>query len=240
MVSEKKRSRLRHKNGPKTKSMSKFDEFLEMEIGRGAPTAEEDLELERRLAKKLKVKKGKLTGPDDGINSLFEGFFSDLDPDDDMKYEPGEDLSMTVESPVPEKKKKQKRKHSKLQIEEGNTADEGGSEAQKKRKKKSKDSKPQIEDGNTAEEASTSEAGKKKKLKKKKVVEKETAEDDESAQVNETSEDNPAVSLSVKAKYVPPHLRATASAESEEIAQTRRRVRGLCLNFLLQLFSYHI
>ena len=45
------------------------------------------------------------------------------------------------------------------------------------------------------------------------------------------SEDKLVVSSSVKAKYVAPHLRATANAESEEIAQTHRRLRGMFLVF---------
>lgn len=228
MVSDKKKSRLRHQNGPKTKSRSKFQEFLELEMGSGTTTAEEDLELEMRLAKKLKVKKGKLTGPDDGMNTLFEGLFSDIDPDNGMNYESDEDLPVRAESPVPDKKKKQKRKQSKLPSEDGNTADEGSSEADKKRKH----SKLQNEEGNTANEASTSEAGKMKKQKrKKKVAEKETKEGEETKQGNEMSEDKPVVSSSVKAKYVAPHLRATANAESEEIAQTRHRLRGMFLVF---------
>ncbi|KAF3323521.1 nucleolar MIF4G domain-containing protein 1-like protein [Carex littledalei] len=162
------------------------------------------------------------------MNTLFEGLFSDIDPDNGMNYESDEDLPVRAESPVPDKKKKQKRKQSKLQSEDRNTADEGSSEADKKRKKKRKRSKLQNEEGNTANEASTSEAGKMKKQKrKKKVVEKETKEGEETKQGNEMSEDEPVVSSSVKAKYVAPHLRATANAESEEIAQTRRRVRGL-------------
>lgn len=248
MVSEKKRSRLRHRNGPKTKSKSKFDEFLEMEMGRGDPTAEEDLELERRLAKKLKVKKGKLTGPDDGINTLFQGLFSDIDLDNEINYQSDEDedLPVRAESPVPDKKKKkkQKRKHSKLQSEEGNTGDEGSTEAEKKRKKKRKQGQVQSEEGNIADEAKISETGKKKKEKrKKKVVERETTEGEETGQRNEKSEDKPVERSSVSAKYVAPHLRAIANAESEEIAQTRRRVRGMYLDFFFlftHFFSYHI
>ncbi|KAJ4808494.1 hypothetical protein LUZ62_021060 [Rhynchospora pubera] len=224
---KKKKARLgRHKDGQRTKSNSKFHEFLEMDMGRGATTAEEDLELERRLAKKLKVKKGKLTGPDDGINTLFEGLFSEIDPDHEMDYE--SDLLMTAESPMPDKKKKQKGKHSKLHAEEGGTDDEAGtSNADKKEKQKRKHNKVQS-GGNTNEEPNSSEDGKKKKQKKmKKAVEKETTEGEETKQENDISEDKPVLSSSVNTKYVPPHLRATANAESEEVTQTRRRVRGL-------------
>ncbi|KAL8109590.1 uncharacterized protein LOC141671887 [Apium graveolens] len=57
---------------------SKFEEFLEMDRKRDFVSAEEDMELEKKLAKKLKVKNGRLRGDDDEMNMLFEG------DDDDM------------------------------------------------------------------------------------------------------------------------------------------------------------
>lgn len=64
------KNRKREREG-KRKSKSNFQEYLEMEMG-GAVSREEDLEMERRLAKKLKMKKGKLGG-DDGMDDLFAG-----------------------------------------------------------------------------------------------------------------------------------------------------------------------
>ena len=80
----------------------------------------------------------------------------------------------------------------------------------------------------------------KKQKRKKKVVEKETKEGEETKQANEMSEDEPVVSSSVKAKYVAPHLRATANVESEEIAQMRRRVRGMFLVFFFCFFTFFL
>ncbi|KAF5937939.1 hypothetical protein HYC85_025445 [Camellia sinensis] len=65
--------------GLKKDSKSKFEEFLEMEIQQDVISAEEDCELEKKLAKKLRVKDGKLRGVDDGINMLFEGIPSVID-----------------------------------------------------------------------------------------------------------------------------------------------------------------
>ena len=65
----KKKKRKREAEG-KPKPKSNFQEYLEMEMG-GAVSMEEDLEMERKLEKKLKVKKGKLGGPDDGMDELF-------------------------------------------------------------------------------------------------------------------------------------------------------------------------
>lgn len=62
------------------KSTTKFSEYLEMEMGRDNNiSGEKDLILERKLAKKLKVKNGKLGGPDDDMSLLLEGIPSVLD-----------------------------------------------------------------------------------------------------------------------------------------------------------------
>lgn len=59
---------------------TKFEEYLDMEeIQRGVLSANEDIEVERKLSKKLKVKEGKLRGDDDDMNNLFEGISSVLD-----------------------------------------------------------------------------------------------------------------------------------------------------------------
>ncbi|XP_006654040.2 nucleolar MIF4G domain-containing protein 1 [Oryza brachyantha] len=93
----------------KPKSKSKFQEYLEMERG-GAVSREEDLETERRLAKKLKVKKGKLGGPDDGMDSLFAdlGFEGDFGSDDEAKEFEWNTVDHTKVDKKKEKKKKKK------------------------------------------------------------------------------------------------------------------------------------
>ncbi|CAL5422133.1 unnamed protein product [Camellia sinensis] len=54
-------------------------ELNKSHIENSAITLEEDCELEKKLAKKLKVKDGKFRGVDDGINMLFEGIPSVID-----------------------------------------------------------------------------------------------------------------------------------------------------------------
>lgn len=72
------------------KVKTKFEEYLEMDRHRGVVSAEEDLKLERKLAKKLKVKKGKLQGIDDGMNIIFDGISSVFDSvSDDELLEAG-------------------------------------------------------------------------------------------------------------------------------------------------------
>lgn len=162
----------------KPKSKSKFQEYLEMERG-GAVSREEDLETERRLAKKLKVKKGKLGGPDDGMDSLFAdlGFEGDFGSDDEAK----EFDWNTVDDTEVDKKK-----------------------GKKKKKKVKNDATEELYDGGVSEE------------------------NDEAVQQSENEEPNVVeLPMASKAKYVPPSLRATSNSESEEIAQIRRRVRGL-------------
>lgn len=55
-------------------------EKLEMGMTDVSMAAQKDLEFERKLSKKLKVKEGKLRGMDDGLNLLLEGMssFTDL------------------------------------------------------------------------------------------------------------------------------------------------------------------
>ncbi|KZV27196.1 hypothetical protein F511_04649, partial [Dorcoceras hygrometricum] len=72
---------------------TKFEEYLEAEILGDRNLAEADLTMERKLAKKLRVKEGNLWG-DDGINMLFDGIPSvfDSSTDGQMQILPSIDL----------------------------------------------------------------------------------------------------------------------------------------------------
>lgn len=113
-VSRNKRSR-----DLKKRAKSKFHEYLKLELGEGVVGAEEDLKMERRLAKKLRMGKN-LGGPDDGLNSLIDGTPS-FDDFSNAKYDIDDDGS---------KNKRQKRKHT-----DSSTEDEGKNH---KRRKSSK------------------------------------------------------------------------------------------------------
>lgn len=114
------------------KKKTKFEEYLEMESGCGA----EDIETERKLAKRLKVKGGKLSGFDDGMNDLFDGipsiFDSSIIGDENVMegIEKGDDSSKSI------MKKKRKRKKLSCVIDTGEKKDEevvaGGSDEEKK------------------------------------------------------------------------------------------------------------
>ncbi|CAL9198546.1 unnamed protein product [Musa hybrid cultivar] len=95
----------------KGKSKTKFQEFLELETGKGVLSGEEDLEMEKRLSKKLKVKDTKLRGPDDGINFLIGESpsepYSMFDDDTCGEDEVDDDV---IEEDVSSMKKKHKKK----------------------------------------------------------------------------------------------------------------------------------
>lgn len=181
-----------------------------------------DIELERKLSKKLKVKEGKLSGMDDGLNVLLEGMssFADLMGE-------GED-SDTDEFPVKRLKKKssssKKHKLSKGKIEEQVLDGASGpletynqdvasevpdSVPSRKNHKKRKSPDQQLEDD------AEHDAG-------------DMSKPPESCGTEVTSQVAPAEVLVKKAKekYIAPHLRARAGNEPEEHTQIRRRVRG--------------
>lgn len=110
----------KEKRGLKGKSKkTKFEEYMEMEMKRGTVASkEEDLEMERKLAKKLKVKGGKLRGLDDGMNLLFDGVPSLLDS------VVGEDETMGAGVDIPVRESGKKRKKRKL-LDDSSSKGEG-------------------------------------------------------------------------------------------------------------------
>lgn len=239
-----KKKRKRDAEG-KGKSKSNFQEYLEMEMG-GAVSMEEDLEMERRLAKKLKVKKGKLGGPNDGMDELFVdlGFGGDFGSDDEAR---AYDWNVEDDTKLDRTKGKKKKKVKKddMETEEVDIEDEENDQ-KKKRKKVKKDYMETEEPDSVGEEN-----GRKKKKKEPKKMKKDDTqvepdeggvdmdgENDGAALESEDAEVN-GIELPTepKGKYVPPSLRVASNSESEEIAQMRRRVRGLILNSIFYLLD---
>jgi nucleolar MIF4G domain-containing protein 1 len=106
----------------KHKPKSNFQEYLEMEMG-GSVSREEDLEMERRLAKQLKLKKGKLGG-DDGMDDLFAGLGFNGDFGSDNETETCH-LNMAGGTKLDKEKGKKKNKKGKkdaMQLEESDDA----------------------------------------------------------------------------------------------------------------------
>ncbi|KAL8480332.1 hypothetical protein ACS0TY_027032 [Phlomoides rotata] len=78
--SEVKKGLKRKKGSSPTPKKGKFFELLEMDMkGSGVASAEEDLRMERRLAKKLKLKNGRLNAANDDLDMMFDGIPSVLD-----------------------------------------------------------------------------------------------------------------------------------------------------------------
>lgn len=208
--------RIKDLNRPRKKT--KFEEFLEMDT----PTVisgDQDAELERRLAKKLKIKKGKLRGLDDGLNDLFEGLPSVLD-------------SMGSELGDSRKKRKKKRSEEKQDHED---VDELANEDLEHEESEFSDEE--------SEEEPVGKRDRKRHKKKKKSVDEELesdlmniTDDGESETVNyhDSSSSLEKVDTPLherkpesSSKYVAPHLRSQAKSESEELTKMRTRIKGL-------------
>lgn len=97
------------------KTKTKFEKYLELDTQNGVASAKEDLALERKLAKKLKLKKGKLRGDDDELNMLFEGISSVFD-----SLETEENTDMEEASEVAIKKNIPRKKRKKISEQKGN------------------------------------------------------------------------------------------------------------------------
>ncbi|KAM2892996.1 hypothetical protein FF1_008399 [Malus domestica] len=207
------------KRTPKTN----FEKYLEMDrIG-----AEEDLELERRLAKKLKVKDGKLKGEDFGLNVLFEGILPvDSFGTEETIYADALPVQKSKNSESRKKRKKDKSLEGRLEVE---LPSRGVPEEA-------------VTDGAEVEiEDFPSKKSSRKRNKKRKLIEEseEAKEGDMMVDVSEQMESCGAEMASEKVpmkapekyvapqKYVAPHLRSRAGNEPEEHSQIRRRVRGL-------------
>lgn len=230
-----KKTKRRKKDLDKGARKTKFEEFLKLDVPNSSISAEEDLELEKKLAKKLKVKNGKIRGEDDALNVLFEGipsvFHSSVEEEDNSKAE---------EQPAKKKRKKQKSLEQELEgesegdlevempkSEETNGADVALEEVPTKigsRKRKKKKLSEQAQDNVVSETAGA-------------VSNPVETQDAEVALVESTARE-PTLESSVR--YVPPHLRSRAGNESEEHTQIRRRVRGMKIEVLGEFWSLYL
>ncbi|MBA0770567.1 hypothetical protein Gotri_019186 [Gossypium trilobum] len=195
----------------KRTSKTKFEEYLEMEMPNSDMLAQEDLELEKKLAKKLKVKGGKLRGDDDGLNILFEEFSDeeavnhslskkrkkkksvqqaikdDIGDDSTIEASEGEEYSETTVVEIPVKAPSQKRRKKRKSLLQGQESDMVGETALSVT--------PHSECHN--------------------------------AEVASGEISTKALGMESSGKYVAPHLRSQTKNESEEQTRMRRRVRGL-------------
>ncbi|XP_031392442.1 nucleolar MIF4G domain-containing protein 1-like [Punica granatum] len=187
------------KKSVKKRSKSKFEEYLLKDVQLADIYAEEDLELERKLAKKLKVKEGKLRGLDDGLNEFFE-----LPCDLELEYAEENDLKRRKKRSLGKKSKRQ----------ESNCVSNGAPDSM------TRASEPQ----DVPDEVHSRE-GKKKTETLKDDSGLHLPEPTETSEEEEVPAKPPAPEA--KMKYIAPHLRTRVGSEPEEHSQLRRRVRGL-------------
>lgn len=202
------------KRTPKTN----FEKFLQMDNTR----AEEDLELERKLAKKLKVKGGKLKGEDLGLNMLFEGIqsFADSLGKKEVSH------SVALPSKQSEKSSPRKKRKKEKLFEGGLPVDS-----------KVEVPKVVVTDGAEVQSEDFPPKTSLRKRRKKRNPLEETKEGnkdgdmdiDVSKPMESCGTDIVLENVSAKTptKYVAPHLRSRAGNELEEHSQIRRQVRGL-------------
>lgn len=215
---------VKEKKGMRRNLKTKFEEYLEMDTKNAC--AEEDLEMERRLAKKLKLKDGKLKRMDDEMDMLLEGIPSVLDSFDKGEVPDANQFTIEGVEDTTSDKKHKKKKSSKESSEDGSEDVMGAiSELQQ-----SLGAEVGLEEG--ASETPSHNRNKKKSKRKQDMagdmtigVSDPAETHDAEAVLQETSKKAPAVASSIK--YVAPHLRSLAGNESEEYIQIRRRVRGL-------------
>ena len=200
---------MKRKNSAKRSSKTGFESFLELDTKKDV-SAREDLELERKLAKKLRVKGGKLGGEDDEFNLLFEDIPSVIDSLREEGITEADEFP--VKTSAKSSKKRKKRKPSQ---EQGLEEADG--------------------EGLALEEAPAKVRSRKKHKKKKELLEQdheagvEESEPVETAGTEIVSEEAPATATALEGsvKYVAPHSRSRAGNEIAEHHQIRRQIRGM-------------
>ncbi|XVF30747.1 hypothetical protein REPUB_Repub16aG0085100 [Reevesia pubescens] len=188
---------------------------------------DQDLELERKLAKKLKVKGGKLRGDDDDLNMLFEdvpsaleswneevladGFFDEgaVDPSSSKKRKKKKSVEHTVKDDITDDSTSEASEFEGL---EETALEKIPAKAPSRKRRRKRKSLLQGQEGDMTGETAL-------------AVSQPSESHDAEVALDEASAKAPSIEGNVK--YVAPHLRSCARNESEEQTQMRRRVRGL-------------
>ncbi|KAF5751439.1 MIF4G domain and MA3 domain-containing protein isoform 6 [Tripterygium wilfordii] len=219
------------KNSLKGRSKTKFEEFLEMDMKTTSISAEEDLKLERKLAKKLKVKDGKLREADDDIDMLIQDISSVLDSSgneatldsEDFLYASHENHPIVKKCKSSKSLEKESKGNTNENILEGVYDPEETNGAHvvleeigtKKPSRKRRRKRNLLDPGQEGDPLNVALDGESNTVKT--VIEGMASGE---ATVHVLASDH-------ATKYVAPHLRSRAGNESEEQTQIRRRVRGL-------------
>ncbi|CAN6465028.1 unnamed protein product [Victoria cruziana] len=204
--------------GDPRKYKTKFEKYLEMEMNKGAP-AVDDLKMEKELAKKLKVKCGKLGGPCDGINELLD-YTSEV-AEDYQLVDSSELASSDGESMEEELEKASESLESEGDLDGGSTSDGDGQEENVNTTIEVHESGTTSEDVLDLTEADDihPDSAEVKMVPDAENLDKEAAQDNLSI-LQESS-------IHKSIKYTAPHLRCPPDDGSEELGQVRRQIRGL-------------
>ncbi|KAF3456658.1 hypothetical protein FNV43_RR01312 [Rhamnella rubrinervis] len=202
-----------------------------MDMNSNVISAEDDLELERKLTKKLKVKNGKVKGEDLGMNIFFKGIPSVLDSVEEEKLTdteelPGENFEKKLSS------KKRKRKKLSKQGLEGEIPDDSTAAVHEPL-----ETYAEVESVELSAKVSSCKKNKKTRLLDKgeegniavgtgidvpKLVESDGIEVASNVVLD-----------SAPGKYIVPHLRSLARNDSEQYTQVRTRIKRI-LNRLIE------
>lgn len=221
----------KRKKSTKRNVKTGFEKFLEMDINNTVISAEEDLELERKLAKKLKVKNGKVRGEDVGMNMFFKGIPSALDSLEEEKLMDTEEFSVENFEKKLSSKKRKKEKLSKQGLESEITGDSTVAVREPLQ------TYAEVESEDVSAKVSSWKKNKKTKLLD--VGEEGNTAVGTGIDVPKPVESDgvgvasKAVLDSAPGKYIVPHLRSLAQNESEEYTQVRTRIKRL-LNRLIE------
>ncbi|KAF3776825.1 Nucleolar MIF4G domain-containing protein 1, partial [Nymphaea thermarum] len=204
--------------GDPRKSKTKFEKYLEMEMNKGAH-AVDDLKMEEKLAKKLKVKFRKLGGPNDGINELLD--YTSVVVEDYQLLASSGSASSDGESMEQELERASESLDSEEDLDSGSTSDGEG-------RVENVDTTNDIHySGTTTDDAFDlrqaddihPDIAEVKTVSNAENLDKEAAQDDLSSVLES--------SVHKSMKYTAPHLRRLSDNESEELGQVRRQIRGL-------------
>ncbi|XP_057778872.1 uncharacterized protein LOC130997548 isoform X2 [Salvia miltiorrhiza] len=243
--SEAKKELKRKRSLDKT-SKANFFNFLDMETNGIMASAEEDMRLERRLAKKLKVKSGRLTNANDDMDMLLEGIPSMTESLGKIGKEDktARDTASYLKTKMPDSVDKD--------LDDEISSDEGIQESNLLTSDEElddvvspKDSPISSDEGSEESDSLTSDQEhedeylatdyRKKNLETSRLLKKH-GNSSSSEQGQEVSGPPKTVSSEVAldklpnkgtGKYVAPHLRSHGVNESAEYAEVRRRLRGL-------------
>ncbi|GKV07591.1 hypothetical protein SLEP1_g19342 [Rubroshorea leprosula] len=207
------------KKRQKGTSKTKFEEYLEMVVPSASISTQEDLELERKLAKKLKVKDGRIRG-DDSLNALLEGIPSVLDSSKEDVRDGGE-FSNEGSVDISSIQKRKKKKSVEEVVEDENLGDSRAADS--------------VLEESCGAAVASQEVSVKALSRKRRRKRKSPEEGQECGIENETAlaVPHPVESRDMEmtvneSKYVAPHLRTVAGNESQEHT-IRKRVKALLL-----------